>query len=199
MPRRRRSHWSSSASAWLNNWAAGTERPSLVGRKVDRYQIVAHLGSGGMGDVYRATDTMLGRDVALKVLTPALHDDTDFRRRLEKEARAASSLNHPNIVTVYEIGQAGTIDFVASELVGRRDAARASRRGRPVVDARSRGHLHPGCRGALHGAWQRHRAPRHQAGERHDPARRHRQGGGLRAREANREADPKWQATSPPR
>ncbi len=70
-----------------------------------------------MGDVYRATDTMLGRDVALKVLTSALHDDTDFRRRLEKEARAASSLNHPNIVTVYEIGQAGTIDFVASELV----------------------------------------------------------------------------------
>ena len=99
------------------DWAAGTERPSLVGRDVDRYQIVAHLGSGGMGDVYRATDTILGRDVALKVLAPALHADTDFRRRLEKEARAASSLNHPNIVTVYEIGQAGTIDFVASELV----------------------------------------------------------------------------------
>jgi hypothetical protein len=70
-----------------------------------------------MGDVYRATDTLLGRDVALKVLTPALHADADFRRRLEKEGRAASSLNHPNIVTVYEIGQAGAIDFVASELV----------------------------------------------------------------------------------
>ena len=99
------------------DWAAGTEPASLVGQRVDRYQVVAHLGSGGMGDVYRATDTLLGRDVALKVLTPALHADSDFRRRLEKEARAASSLNHPNIVTVYEIGQAGTIDFVASELV----------------------------------------------------------------------------------
>jgi eukaryotic-like serine/threonine-protein kinase len=70
-----------------------------------------------MGDVYRATDSVLGRDVALKVLAPALHTDSDFRRRLEKEARAASSLNHPNIVTVYEIGQAGAIDFVASEFV----------------------------------------------------------------------------------
>src|SRR5690349_5686850 len=54
---------------------------------------------------------------ASSVLAPALHGDTDFRRRLEQEARAASSLNHPNIVTVYEIGQAGAIDFVASELV----------------------------------------------------------------------------------
>ena len=70
-----------------------------------------------MGDVYRATDPMLGRDVALKVLTPALHRDLDFRRRLEEEAHAASSLNHPNIVTAYEIGPSGRIDFVASELV----------------------------------------------------------------------------------
>src|SRR5262245_23645371 len=99
------------------DWASGQERVSLVGQRVDRYQVVAHVGSGGMGDVYRATDTVLRRDVALKVLVPALHGDIDFRRRLEKEARAASSLNHPNIVTVYEIGQAGTIDFVASEFV----------------------------------------------------------------------------------
>src|SRR5262245_32287927 len=99
------------------DWASGQERVSLVGQRVERYQVVAHLGSGGVGDVYRATDTVLRRDVALKVLAPALHVDVDFRRRLEKEARAASSLNHPNIVTVYEIGQAGTIDFVASEFV----------------------------------------------------------------------------------
>jgi eukaryotic-like serine/threonine-protein kinase len=99
------------------DWAAGEARVSLVGRRIDRYHIVAHLGSGGMGDVYRATDTVLGRDVALKVLAPAFHADLDFRRRLEREARAASSLNHPNIVTVYEIGQSGPIDFVASELV----------------------------------------------------------------------------------
>ncbi len=100
------------------DWAAaGTDRVSLVGQRIDRYQVIADLGSGGMGHVYRATDTVLGRDVALKVLHAALHADVDFRRRLEREARAASSLNHPNIVTVYEIGQAGTIDFVASELV----------------------------------------------------------------------------------
>ena len=77
--------------AMAADWAAGTAPASLVGQRVDRYQVVAHLGSGGMGDVYRATDTLLGRDVALKVLTPALHADADFRRRLEKEGRAASS------------------------------------------------------------------------------------------------------------
>jgi eukaryotic-like serine/threonine-protein kinase len=99
------------------DWAAGKAGVSLLGRRIDRYHVVAHLGSGGMGDVYRATDTVLGRDVALKVLAPALHADSDFRRRLEREARAASSLNHPNIVTVYEIGQSGPIVFVASEFV----------------------------------------------------------------------------------
>ena len=99
------------------DWAAGPDHLSLVGRRVGRYQVIAPLGTGGMGDVYRATDTLLGRDVALKVLTSALRADPDFRRRLEHEARAASALNHPNIVTVYEIGQSGAIDFVASELV----------------------------------------------------------------------------------
>jgi serine/threonine protein kinase len=104
------------AADWASH-AVKSDRAALIGRRVDRYQVVAHLGSGGMGEVYRATDSVLGRDVALKVLAPALHADVDFRRRLEKEARAASSLNHPTIVTVYEIGQAGSIDFVASELV----------------------------------------------------------------------------------
>jgi hypothetical protein len=74
------------------DWASGPERVSLVGQRVDRYQVVAHLGAGGMGDVYRATDSVLGRDVALKALAPALHTDADFRRRLEKEARSGALL-----------------------------------------------------------------------------------------------------------
>ena len=95
----------------------GTSPQVLVGQQVARYRVVSHLGSGGMGDVYRATDPALGRDVALKLLAPRLRSDASFRYRLEKEARAASSLNHPNIVTIYEIGSTGRYEFVASELV----------------------------------------------------------------------------------
>jgi serine/threonine protein kinase/Tol biopolymer transport system component len=99
------------------DWAAGPSEAPVVGRQIGRYVVVALLGSGGMGEVYRATDTALGRDVALKILAPARVSDNNFRRRLEKEARAASSLNHPNIVTVYEIGRSGDVDFIASELI----------------------------------------------------------------------------------
>jgi eukaryotic-like serine/threonine-protein kinase len=105
------------AQAAAASWV-GREAPAdVIGQRIGRYQIVAHLGSGGMGDVYRATDTALGRDVALKLLGARLHSDATLRRRLELEARAASSLNHPNIVTVHEIGQADGFDFVVSELV----------------------------------------------------------------------------------
>lgn len=89
----------------------------LVGRQIARYRVESHLGSGGMGDVFRASDPALGRDVALKLLPPRFQADANFRNRLEKEARAASSLNHPNIVTIYEIGRSDGYEFVASELV----------------------------------------------------------------------------------
>ena len=71
-----------------------------AGTRVGPYEILAPLGAGGMGEVYRARDTRLGRDVAIKVLPSAVSADTDRLKRFEKEARAASSLNHPNIVTV---------------------------------------------------------------------------------------------------
>ncbi len=95
----------------------GHSPAALVGQQIARYRVVAHLGSGGMGDVYRASDPALGRDVALKLLAPRFQADENFRYRLEKEARAASSLNHPNIVTIYEVGRSDGYEFVASELV----------------------------------------------------------------------------------
>jgi len=98
-------------------WIRECQGPDLVGKTLGRYEVAARVGSGGMGDVYRASDRTLGRSVALKVLSPAFLADPGFRRRLEDEARAASSLNHPNIVTVYEIGHAEDVDFIASEFV----------------------------------------------------------------------------------
>jgi eukaryotic-like serine/threonine-protein kinase len=90
---------------------------SIVGQSLGRYQILSLLGTGGMGQVYRARDATLGREVAVKVLPSAFTQDAERVRRFEQEARAASSLNHPNIITIYEIGQAGRTHFIAAELV----------------------------------------------------------------------------------
>ena len=79
--------------------------PIVQGSRLGPYEIVAAIGSGGMGDVYRATDTRLGRTVALKVLAPHLAGDRDVRARFEREGRAVSSLNHPNICALYDIGR----------------------------------------------------------------------------------------------
>jgi serine/threonine-protein kinase len=75
------------------------------------------LGEGGMGVVYKAKDTRLGRQVALKVIRPEWIGDADFQRRLEREAQAASALNHPNILTIYEISAEGTITYIAMEYI----------------------------------------------------------------------------------
>ena len=109
----------------ITNGSPGT----LVGRQIARYRVVSHLGSGGMGDVFRASDPALGRDVALKLLAPRYQADANFHYRLEKEARAASSLNHPNIVTIYEVGRSDGYEFVASELVDGETLRSAIRRG----------------------------------------------------------------------
>jgi eukaryotic-like serine/threonine-protein kinase len=87
------------------------------GARLGPYEVIAPLGAGGMGEVYRARDTRLSREVALKVLPAELAADPGRLKRFEKEARAASALNHPNIVTIYEIGQADSISYIAMERV----------------------------------------------------------------------------------
>ncbi|HKD18468.1 MAG TPA: protein kinase, partial [Thermoanaerobaculia bacterium] len=89
----------------------------LSGRRLGPYEILSALGAGGMGEVYRAVDTRLGRALAIKVLPEDVASEPDRLRRFEREARAASSLNHPNIVTVYELGTSDSIVFIAEELV----------------------------------------------------------------------------------
>jgi eukaryotic-like serine/threonine-protein kinase len=81
------------------------------------YKIVSLIGAGGMGEVYRAHDTRLLRDVALKVLQESLTADADRLRRFEQEARAVAALNHPNIVSVYDVGAAGNVHYIVTELI----------------------------------------------------------------------------------
>jgi eukaryotic-like serine/threonine-protein kinase len=88
-----------------------------AGSRLGPYEILAPLGAGGMGEVYRARDGRLGREVALKVLPAELSEDRDRISRFEQEARSASALNHPNIVTVHDIGQADSTSYIAMELV----------------------------------------------------------------------------------
>ncbi|MBI1762155.1 MAG: protein kinase [Acidobacteria bacterium] len=91
--------------------------PIDPGTRFDRYRILAPLGSGGMGEVYLAQDTKLGRKVALKLLPERYTQDPKRLRRFEQEARAASALNHPNIITIHEIGEVGGVHFIATEFI----------------------------------------------------------------------------------
>ncbi|MFP5247239.1 MAG: serine/threonine-protein kinase, partial [Thermoanaerobaculia bacterium] len=88
-----------------------------AGDRLGQYDILGPLGAGGMGEVYRARDPKLGRDIALKLLPPELASNPEALRRFEQEARAASALNHPNIVTIYDIGQTPDGAWIAMELV----------------------------------------------------------------------------------
>ncbi|HEY0379038.1 MAG TPA: protein kinase [Pyrinomonadaceae bacterium] len=105
------------AAGWLAGAASDGPAPSLLGERVGRYEILAELGAGGMGEVYLAEDTTLGRKIALKLLPRSFADDAERLRRFRQEARTASALNHPNIVTIHEIGEHDGRRFIATELI----------------------------------------------------------------------------------
>src|SRR5262245_20776799 len=95
----------------------GADALSLVGKSLGHYRIASLLGKGGMGEVYRAEDTQLRREVAIKILPADIGKDADRLRRFEREARAASATNHPNIITIYEIGEAEGWRYIVTEYV----------------------------------------------------------------------------------
>jgi serine/threonine protein kinase len=89
----------------------------MTGRRILHYDVLEKLGEGGMGEVYKARDTHLDRFVAIKVLPPEKVADPERRRRFVQEARAASALNHPNIITVHDIAQADGLDLIVMEYI----------------------------------------------------------------------------------
>jgi Tol biopolymer transport system component len=107
-----------------------------AGTKLGPYEIQSPLGAGGMGEVYRARDTRLGRDVAIKVLPAHLCSNPDLRQRLDREAKAISSLNHPHICTLYDVGSQDGVDFLVMEhLEGETLADRLARGAMPLAEA----------------------------------------------------------------
>src|SRR5262245_10180411 len=102
---------------FLENPAMPSAPRLTTGQTIGHYNIVGVLGVGGMGEVYRARDSKLGRDVALKILPPEVAGDRERLSRFEREARAAAALTHPNIVTVHSVEQASGLHFLTMELV----------------------------------------------------------------------------------
>src|SRR5215831_8722618 len=122
-----------------------------AGRRLGPYEIVAPLGAGGMGEVYRARDTRLGRDVAVKVLPGHRSTSAEVRARFEREAKTVSGLNHPHICTLFDVGSQDGTDYLVMELIegetlahrlgrGALPAAEVLKLGAQIADALDRAH-----------------------------------------------------------
>jgi serine/threonine protein kinase len=106
----------------------------MIGTRLSHYEITNHLGTGGMGEVYRATDTKLGRSVAIKRLPVAFASDPDHLSRFRREAQVLASLNHPNIAHVYGLEESGETQCIVRELVEGETLQQRIKRGPVPVD-----------------------------------------------------------------
>ena len=156
-----------------------------IGTRIGPYQVIGSLGQGGMGEVYRARDTRLNRDAAIKVLPAAFAQDADRVARFRREAQVLAALNHPNIAAIHGLEDANDTVALALEYVEGEDLAeRLTTRRHPA--RRSAGHRPPGRGGAGSRARQGHRPSRPEAGQHQGPDRWHRQDSRLRARQGVR-------------
>ena len=150
--------------------AGAADRTQMIGRQLGPYTIVAPLGAGGMGEVYRARDSKLGRDVAIKILPSHFTADPERRARFAREARLLATLNHPHIGAIYGLEETDGADG-AGPRTGRGTDARRSPGARAAADRRGARDCAPDRRGARRRAREGHRPPRSEAGQ-HRPAKR---------------------------
>src|SRR6058998_2784302 len=113
--------------------------PLTSGERLGPYEIVAPLGAGGMGEVYKARDTRLDRIVAIKILSPALAGDAVFRERFDREARTISSLDHPHVCALHDVGEQAGLAYLVMQFV----------QGETLADRLRRGPLQPGDAASL--------------------------------------------------
>ncbi len=132
-----------------------------TGTRLGSYEVLAQIGAGGMGEVYRAHDTKLGRDVAIKVLPEAFAHDADRLSRFPREAKMLASLNHPNIATIHGLEQSGGTSYLVMELVSGETLAERVKAG-PLSCAR-----------------EKHHSPRSETGKREGDAGRQSEGLGF--------------------
>ena len=159
--------------------------PTMVTKTISHYEIVELLGEGGMGTVYRAVDTRLGRPVAIKLLRGEAAANSESKKRFVHEARAASALNHPHIITIYDIGQDSGVDFIAMEYVAGQSLARLIGRAElGIKDALKYAVQIADALAAAHASWNR--ASRPQAGQHHGQRQGIDEGPRLRPREVDR-------------
>jgi hypothetical protein len=157
----------------------------MITKTISHYEILTAIGEGGMGVVYRALDTRLGRPVAVKLIRPDGPIDGACRKRFVQEARAASALNHPHIITIYEIGQDQDVDFIAMEYVAGLSLAQLIRTGQAGDSGRAE--VRRSNRGrAGDRARRRDPASRPQAGQHHGQREGIDKGSRLWARQAHR-------------
>ena len=157
---------------------------SMIDRQIGPYTIVAPLGAGGMGEVYRARDSKLGRDVAIKILPSHFTADPERRARFAREARTLATLNHPHIGAIYGLEETDGISALVLELVEGQTLADRFERGPLPLPAGAR-HCTPDRRGARRGAREGDRPSRSEAGQ-HRAARLARRSVHRRAREGAR-------------
>ena len=165
-------------SSFLEQSAVASEEMKS-GTKLGLYEIVAQIGAGGMGEVYQAHDTKLGRDVAIKVLPGSFVHDPERLSRFQREAKMLAALNHPNIATIYGLEQSGGASYLVMELVpGETLAERVKAGPLPIEEALKIASAD--CRSAGSRARERHHSPRLEARQREGDAGRQSEGVGFR-------------------